>query len=125
MCYKMCCVNRGCLPVIELITSPDTHSFPVQNRGGLPQQARVTADSFQHQSHHSHGGLFLFSFLFFLFVLFNQHSGISSSIKRTALTLGTGSSPWDKKESVFSRENMSGKIKNTFYLCFRFLKRLF
>lgn len=41
------------------------------------------------------------------------------------LTLGTGSSPWAKKESVFSRENMSGKIKNTFYLCFRFLKRLF
>lgn len=50
LCYQICCV--GCPPLCELIMSPDTCSFPVQNQCGLLQQAWVTADSnFQYYSH--------------------------------------------------------------------------
>lgn len=115
MCYKMCCVDAGCPPVSELGISASTCAFPIQIQGCSCRGhgSRLTPTS---------NTTAITSTVFFC--LTNVAVLVVLS-RELLLTLGTGSSPWAKKESVFSRENMSGKIKNTFYLCFRFLKRLF
>lgn len=106
------CVNSGFSPARSSTFHP-AHAHSI-SASVLRQWARGTADSdFQHNSHHS--SVFCWS---------NTVASVVLS-REPLLTLGTGNSPRAKKESVFSRENMSGKIKNTFYLCFRFLKRLF